>query len=243
ALLTPLIVHRVRPAIVMAAGLAVAAFGYALLAQVDADSALALLVTASIVFSLGEALVFTLATDLIVGAAPPERAGAAAAISETRPELGGPLGIAILGSIGTAVYRGQVADSVPARVPPTATETAKDTLGGAGATAETLPGRLGAHLLETAREAFVQGMQVAALTSAVIAAVMAVLTVFFLRHVGGRVRAAGRVNSARVRPAAALAEQGCSGDGGGVPGGVCLDRNITGIAYFCTGRGSLAWNA
>jgi MFS transporter, DHA2 family, multidrug resistance protein len=219
ALVTPLLVRRVRPAIVMAAGLAVAASGYGLLAQVDVDSALALLVTASIVFSLGEALVFTLATDLIVGVAPPERAGAAAAISETSSELGGALGIAILGSIGTAVYRGQVADSVPAGVPPAATETAKDTLGGAVETAETLPGGLGADLLDAAREAFVQGMQVAALTAAVIAAGMAVLTVFFLRHVGvgseqEESKAPEQAGSSAPATAAAVAESGCSGDGG-----------------------------
>jgi MFS transporter, DHA2 family, multidrug resistance protein len=213
ALLTPLIVHRVRPAIVMAAGLAVAAIGYALLAHVDVDSTLALLVTASVVFSLGEASVFTLATDLIVGTAPAERAGAAAAISETSSELGGALGIAILGSIGTAVYRGQLADSVPAGVPPAATETAKDTLGGAVETAETLPGGLGADLLEAAREAFVQGMQVAALTSAVIAAVMAVLTVFFLRQVGAGSEQQDDSTAPGSHPTAALAEQGCSGDG------------------------------
>jgi DHA2 family multidrug resistance protein-like MFS transporter len=219
ALLTPLILRRVRPAIVMAAGLAVAAAGYGLLAQVDVDSALALLVTASVVFSLGEALVFTLATDLIVGAAPAERAGAAAAISETSSELGGALGIAILGSIGTAVYRGELADSVPARVPPAATETAKDTLGGAVETAETVPGRLGADLLDAAREAFVQGMQVAALTAAVIAAVMAVLTVFLLRDVGAgseqdESRASEPKGSLAPTTAAAVAESGCSGDGG-----------------------------
>jgi MFS transporter, DHA2 family, multidrug resistance protein len=184
AMLTPVLVRRVRPGLMIAAGMAVAAAGYGLLAQVGVDSALALLVTASIVFSLGEAFVFTLATDLIVGVAPPERAGAAAAISETSSELGGALGIAVLGSIGTAVYRSQVADAVPAGVPLAKTETAKDTLGGAVETAEALPGGLGDGLLDAAREAFVQGMQVAALTSAVIAGVTAVLTLLFLRHVG-----------------------------------------------------------
>lgn len=103
AMLTPLILRRVRPAFVMGGGLALAAAGYALLAQVDGDSALATIVAASVVFSLGEAPVFTLATDLIVGAAPPERAGAASAISETSSELGGAFGIAILGSIGMAL--------------------------------------------------------------------------------------------------------------------------------------------
>ena len=47
-----------------------------------------------------------MSTDLIIGAAPAERAGAAAAISETGSEMGGALGIAVLGSIGTAIYRG-----------------------------------------------------------------------------------------------------------------------------------------
>jgi DHA2 family multidrug resistance protein-like MFS transporter len=184
AMLTPVVVSRVRPAFVIAAGMAVASAGYGLLAQVGVDTALALVVTSSIVFSLGEAFVFTLATDLIVGAAPPERAGSAAAISETSSELGGALGIAILGSIGTAVYRSEVADAVPAGVQPAETETAKDTLAGAVETSETLPGGLGDGLLDAAREAFVQGLQIAALTSALIAAATAVVAVLFLRHVG-----------------------------------------------------------
>jgi MFS transporter, DHA2 family, multidrug resistance protein len=69
-------------------------------------------VVGSVVFSLALAPVDTLATDLTVGAAPPERAGAASALAETSAEFGGALGIAILGVIGTAVYRSQVAAAV-----------------------------------------------------------------------------------------------------------------------------------
>src|SRR5262249_49353830 len=72
SMLTPTIVRRVRPAFVMAAGSAFAAVGFALLAQVGVESGLAVLVTGSVVVSLGLAPVFTLATDLIVGTAPPE---------------------------------------------------------------------------------------------------------------------------------------------------------------------------
>ena len=218
AMLTPVLVRRVRPGFVMAAGMAVAATGYGLLTQVDVDSALALLVTSSVVFSLGEAFVFTLATDVIVGAAPPEQAGAAAALSETSSELGGALGIAVLGSIGAAVYRSQMADAVPGGVPPAEAETAKDTLGGAVATAGTLPGELGADLLDAAREAFVQGLQIAALTSAVIAAVTAALSVLFLRHAGSRSEqdaplALEPAGSPPAATAAAVAESGCSDSG------------------------------
>jgi MFS transporter, DHA2 family, multidrug resistance protein len=190
AMLTPVVVGRFRPAFVMAGGLALATIGYALLTQVDGDSALALLVTASVVFSLGEAPVFTLATDLIVGTAPPERAGAASAISETSSELGGALGIAILGSIGTAIYRGQMTEDSDG-VPPDVAEAARDTLGGAVAVADQLPAALAADLLGSAREAFTQGLQVTAGLSAAVAAGTAVLVVALLRHVGAGSSAAG----------------------------------------------------
>jgi DHA2 family multidrug resistance protein-like MFS transporter len=184
SMLTPPIVRRIRPASLMAAGLALAAAGFGMLTQVESGSRLALVVIASVVFSLGLAPVFTLATDVIIGTAPPERAGAAAAISETSSELGGALGIALLGTIGTAVYRNQVADSVPAAVPPDAAEEARDTLGGAVATGEELPAPIAAELLDVAREAFTQGLQVAALTSAVIMAGTALLAAVLMRRAG-----------------------------------------------------------
>jgi DHA2 family multidrug resistance protein-like MFS transporter len=122
--------------------LAVAAVGFAMLNQVHADG-LALLVSGPVVLSLGLAPVFTLATDTMVGAAPPERAGTASAIAGTSAELGGALGIALLGTIGTAVYRAQVADAVPAGVPHETADAARDTLGGAVAAGGGLPGEIG----------------------------------------------------------------------------------------------------
>jgi DHA2 family multidrug resistance protein-like MFS transporter len=184
SMLTPPIVRRVRPGYVIGGGMALAAAGYGLLTQVEEGSGLGVLVTASVIFSLGEAPVFTLATDLVVGTAPPERAGAAAALSETSSELGGAVGIAILGTIGTALYRGQVADGIPPGVPPDTAEAARDTLGGAVAAAEQLPDPLAGELLDVAREAFTQGLQVAALSSAVIAAATAVMGAVLLRRVG-----------------------------------------------------------
>ncbi|MGH7629183.1 MAG: MFS transporter [Gemmatimonadales bacterium] len=184
SMLTPLIVRRVRPPLLMAAGLALAAVGFAVLTQVDTTSGLGVLVIGSVLYSLGLAPVFTLATDLIVGAVPPERAGAAAAISETSSEFGGALGIAILGSIGTAVYRGVMASTVPDGVPPEATEAARDTLGGALAVARRLPDQLGAELLGAAREAFVQALELAAAISAVLVMTTAVVAVVLLRRAG-----------------------------------------------------------
>jgi len=180
---TSAIVRRLRPGFVMAAGLASSAVGFGLLTQVNEGSGLALVVTAFVIFSLGLAPVITLATDLVVGAAPRERAGAASAISETGAEFGGALGIAILGSIGIAIYRGGMDDAVPAAVPPVQSEAARDTLGGAAEVAERLPDQLGATLLEAARDAFTQGLQVTAVTGAVLLAGLALMTAILLRHV------------------------------------------------------------
>ncbi len=103
--IAPRLARRVRPGFVVAGGLAVAAAGFALLSTVDRVDGLVTLVAAYGVLSLGLSFAFTLAVDLMVGTAPPERAGAASAISETSSEFGGALGIAVLGSVIVAIYR------------------------------------------------------------------------------------------------------------------------------------------
>jgi MFS transporter, DHA2 family, multidrug resistance protein len=182
--LAPRIVPYVRPAHLIGGGLLVAAVGLALLTQVTVTGGLPLLITASVVISLGLAPVFGLTTELIVGSAPPERAGAASGISETGAELGGALGIAILGSVGVAIYRGSLAGSLPDAVPRAALAAAQDTLGGAVAVSQTLPADLGAALLAAARDAFVAGMHLTAAIAAVVAVVLAVTAVIMLRSQG-----------------------------------------------------------
>jgi EmrB/QacA subfamily drug resistance transporter len=183
SVLSPLVARRVRPAFLMAGGLVISALGFALLGTVDSASGLAVIVTSTVIFSLGLSPVFTLANDFIIGSAPPERAGAASAISETCSEFGGALGIAILGSIGTAIYRRAMADSVPHGIPSEAADAARDTLGGALAAAGQLSHELGEALLDTAREAFTHGLQVTAFASALVVIGMAILVVALLRHV------------------------------------------------------------
>lgn len=193
---TPWIVRRVRPAYLMAAGLGLAAVGFAALSRVSEASGLALVVTTSVVFSLGLAPLFTLSTDLIVGSAPPERAGAAAAISETSSEFGGALGIAMLGSIGTVIYRGTMADVIPPGLTPEAGDAARSTLGGALAAAEELGGPAGAELLGTARGAFAQALGLTAAVSAVVMIATAVVALVLLRHVRPSAQAGGHENRA-----------------------------------------------
>ena len=179
----PRLVSLARPAYVIGAGLALAAVGLAVLTQVGATAGLPVVVASSVVISLGLAPVFGLTTELIVGSAPTERAGAASGISETSSELGGALGISILGSIGIALYRSGVSHGLPSGVPPEAASVARDTLGGAVAVAGTLPGQVGAALLTTARDAFVVGMHLTSAIAAVVAIGIAVVAVAMLRHV------------------------------------------------------------
>ena len=179
SMLAPAIARAVRPALLVPGGLAVTAIGLAILTQVGTDTGLAALVTGSVVMALGAAQVVTLSTDLIVGAAPPERAGTASGISETGTELGGALGIAILGSLGTAVYRSEVSGAVPSGVPSHAAEAVQDTLGGALGVADRVP----VSLIDAAIAAFTHGLQVAATASAVLMLGMTVLAALLLRQV------------------------------------------------------------
>jgi DHA2 family multidrug resistance protein-like MFS transporter len=182
SLLTPVLARRIRPAFVMAVGLALAAAGLGLFTQLNSASGLAVLVTGSVMFSLALAPVDTLATDLAVGAAPPERAGAASALSETSAEFGGALGIAILGVICTSIYRSHLTDALPAGILPKTAAAARDTLGGAVAAAGQLPGQPGQILVRAARQAFTQGLHVAFAISAAAVIGAAILAAILLRH-------------------------------------------------------------
>jgi DHA2 family multidrug resistance protein-like MFS transporter len=179
SMLAPVIVRHLRPPVAVSAGLLVAAAGFALLTQAGA-SGLPVIVLGSIVLALGIAPVITLTTDMIVGSAPPERAGAASAISETGCEFGGALGIALLGSLGTALYRSTMTDSLTAEIPAEMAEAARNTLGGAVTVAETLPAPLAEGLLETARAAFMSTLYVSTAISAVIVVALGIATALLL---------------------------------------------------------------
>ncbi|UUP16252.1 MFS transporter [Nitratireductor thuwali] len=190
SMMTSALTARMQPATVMVGGLLIAATGFATLAWAALAADLVMIVLAFTVFALGLAPVFTLTTDLIVGSAPPERAGAASAMSETSAELGGALGIAVLGSLVTAVYRSTMnADALPG-VPGPLTEAARDTLGGAVAVAAELPAGPAAVLIDTARAAFTSGLVAASVAAALIAIATALLIARMFRLKGSPDRSA-----------------------------------------------------
>jgi DHA2 family multidrug resistance protein-like MFS transporter len=182
SLVTPLSTRRLHPAFAMAAGLAVAATGFGLLTQASALG-LAAVVTGSAVFGLGLAPVTNLVVGLVLGSAPPRLAGAASGLSETSTEFGGALGIAILGSIGTAVYHYRVVGHIPPGISGPAAQAIGATLGDATMTAGQLPRQAAGAVLASARSAFTSGVDVVAGVSAVIVAALAVVAVARLRRV------------------------------------------------------------
>jgi DHA2 family multidrug resistance protein-like MFS transporter len=166
SLVTPRLSRRGSPVSLLVWGLVVSAAGFAMLTFVDGRHAIAILVASTVIMSAGLAPVFTIGNEMIITAAPPERAGAASALSETGSELSGALGIAVLGSLGTVLYRSALFDALPESVPPATAAEAMATLGGAMAAAETLPAHLGEVVRASAGTAFTQAMQVNAAAAA-----------------------------------------------------------------------------
>ena len=182
----PRFIHRLRPGLVIGSCMTLASLGLGLLAQVGVWGELGVVVPASVLIALAFAPVLNLTTELIVGSAPREKAGAASGIAETGSELGGAMGLAILGSLGVAIYRSALGAQIPPGVPDDALTTALDTLGGASAVAGRLPASVGQPLLQAAQDAFTTGLRVTAAVSAVVALMVSVPAVMTLRGIAPR---------------------------------------------------------
>jgi len=161
-----------QPGRVLAGALAVAAIGAAAFVWLGADSGVMPFVAGFLLVGAGVGVALTVSSDLVVGSAPVERAGAAAAVSETAYEAGIALGVAVLGSVVMAVFRHGLDLS---GVPDARAATAGESLGGAVETAQHLPQGAAATLLNSAHEAFVSGVHVAAISTALILAAAAII--------------------------------------------------------------------
>ncbi|WP_354638464.1 MFS transporter [Kitasatospora camelliae] len=219
-LLTARLARRAGSRATLTAGLLVMGAGIGLLGLVRGDSGYLLLGTAFLAVGTAEGVVYTLASDLVLGAAPSDKAGAASAVSETAYELGTALGIALVGSVVTALYTGSF--TVPAGTDPAAAAQAHESIGGAVEAAATLPQALGDQLLDGAKSAFVHGMNTAAWLAAGLLLLSAALSWYLLR---ARPTPAGQADVTAARrhrpsPAGGLAARAAGvrmpscGDGG-----------------------------
>ncbi|RGE19042.1 MFS transporter [Leucobacter sp. wl10] len=181
--LSPVFARRFRPGNVIAIGLLTQVIGYILFTQLDPGTGLALVIGSFVLTYPGVAPAMALTTDLVVGSVPPEKAGGASGLATTANDLGISLGIAVIGSIGIATYRSQITQLLPGGLPADATAAASRSIDGALTTAAELPGTLGGQLVTAAQQAFTSGLNAAAIVSAVIAAIAALVAATRLRHI------------------------------------------------------------
>jgi DHA2 family multidrug resistance protein-like MFS transporter len=180
----PKLAQKHNPGTVIAGGLTLSVVGAVLLMLVGGTTGLALLIPGIITLYCGAGPAIALGTGLVVGSAPPERAGSAASTSETGNHLGAALGIAAFGAVGTAVYRSSI--TVPAGVTGDAGRTARESLTGATDVAGRLPGALGDQLLSAGHNAFMSALHVDAAIGGAVFVVLAAIAAVFLRPAPAR---------------------------------------------------------
>jgi DHA2 family multidrug resistance protein-like MFS transporter len=178
-------VRKVRPGFVVAAGLAMSATGYSLVTFGSHAGGPSLLLAALLILALGVGTAETISNDLILGSAPPEKSGAAAAVSETGYEVGALLGTAVLGSILTASYQHnlRLPEGITEAAPAAGTAQAGETLAGAMELVARLPQPMADAVRLAAAGAFDSGVHITAAIGLVLMATAAVLAAVVLRKV------------------------------------------------------------
>jgi len=183
SLAAPWLARRVPAATILVRGLQLAATGFVLLVWPGRGGAgMALLMAGMVLMSLGMAPVFAVGNQIIISAAPPQRAGAASALAETSSEFSGALGVALFGSLGTVVYRLALADAMPAGVGAAGQQAALATIGAAIEAARQLPEPAGTALAEAAKAAFGRSLQATAIGGAAVVWAASVMAGRLLRR-------------------------------------------------------------
>ena len=171
--------RRVSPRVVVPVALSLSVAAYLIIAMSTDAAALGTLIAAFGLLGLGIGAAETVSNELILATAPPTKAGAASAVSETAYELGAVLGTAVLGGILTALYRSGIV--LPDGVPAETAAAARETLGGAVTAADGLPAGLGERVLEAAASAFDSGVGVTSIIGAVLVVCAAVIAATTLK--------------------------------------------------------------
>jgi DHA2 family multidrug resistance protein-like MFS transporter len=170
---------RLGTKVVVAVGLATVAAALAVLSTADVGSGYELVAAALTLMGLGMALGMAPATEAIMGSLPPAKAGVGSAMNDVVREVGGTLGVAVLGSVLASSYGsglGTAADGLPAD----AAAAASDSVGGAHEVAAQLGGETAARLIDAADQAFVHAMSTATTIGAAVALLGAAIALAFL---------------------------------------------------------------
>ncbi|PRB10100.1 MFS transporter [Microbacterium sp. MYb62] len=182
SVVAPILARRIRPVLIVAVALAVSAVGFVILARASVDEDTVLVLIGFAVAYAGIGPVTALATELVVGSAPPERAGSASALSETSTEIGVSLGIAVMGSVGVAIYRAGIPRGTDAEGTVAAHESASETLATALQVSDGLPPTQGDALRALATDAFAAGFEASAWLGAALLVAASAVTLTALRR-------------------------------------------------------------
>ena len=167
------LVERFGTKLVVGSGMTIAAVGLAMMAGLHTGDGYSHIAAAMVVCAFGMALVMAPATDAIMGSLPPAKAGVGSAVNDTTREVGGALGVAVLGSTMSSVFSSHMAGTGAPTI-------ARESLGSALAVAHQLPGAAGDHLAAVARSAFMDGMGVTMLIAAAVTLVGAAAAFIWL---------------------------------------------------------------
>jgi MFS transporter, DHA2 family, multidrug resistance protein len=181
ALLTPRLSDSFPPRTILIGGFIIMATGYGVLTQVTATGDMLAPIAGIILFLAGLIPVLTIATDLVISAAPEHRVGAASGISESSAELGASLGIAVLGSVASAIYQREMSVVSLNLVPLEYVTVISDTAAAGVAIAQHLPATTNIELLSSVREAFAESIRVVAVACGALSIASAVLCVKYMR--------------------------------------------------------------
>ncbi|MBI1352221.1 MAG: DHA2 family efflux MFS transporter permease subunit [Actinomycetales bacterium] len=174
--------HRWGSKLVVGSGLAVMSAGFLIASRVDVDTPyVGLTLVSMVTMAVGLGLATGPATESIMGALPEAKAGVGSAVNDTTRELGGTLGVAVVGSVYASVYGSRLADALTsAGAPPEAVAVARESLAGALAVAQNVPGAAAQQLVLAAQESFVDGLAAGSVVAAAVAALGALVAFAFL---------------------------------------------------------------
>jgi AcrR family transcriptional regulator len=182
--LSPLFVARFGTKIVVTAGLVLVAVGMWLFSHASVDSGYPLVALVLVVIGVGMAIAMAPATDSIMGSLPPEKAGIGSAVNDTTREIGGALGVAILGSITASSYTAAITASpvyaAAAQQSPQGAAALKDSVGSAALVAAQLPADMAKVVTATANAAFVHALDHTVVVGAIVALLGAAVAAIFL---------------------------------------------------------------
>jgi EmrB/QacA subfamily drug resistance transporter len=177
----PRIVERLGTTAVVAGGLAIFAAGLGWASTVDAGTPYLEIAVQMVLLGGGLGLTFSPATEAIMGSLSADKAGVGSGVNDTTRELGGTLGVAIVGSIFASVYTGRLAsDVVIAALPAELQSTLEDSMAAAEQVVAGLPPALATDVRAAVNTAFLDGLSVGSLVCAAIALGAAVAVAFML---------------------------------------------------------------